>query len=598
MTSPPLPATDHVIPWRYWAWLGTPRGLAALAWVAAIGCGAAFTYRSLHWFDTPTHLPPERKRADGNSGHTQIDFGGQWLMGRMIVTGNGRQLYHRQKQWEVLRAGYPVEDESPLQREPDARREFGQSRRHADEDYQHDATNLMNWFMGADRDPRAEWKTVAGAAAAQLAQPPTGHPLAAAALERAATDAVTPEVVGRIGAAPRVGGPLYPPVHAIFYAPLGCFDSPRQAYHTFQVFAALMIPLAALGVKVLTRGRIWWSVATLCLFLFPGTRGGLDLGQNPMVSLCIVVWGWALASRGYNVAGGIVWGLFAFKPVWAAAFFLVPLLMGRWRFCLAMVATGAALGAVTLPFVGLDSWFHWLQIGREASDLYKTNDNWIHLSRDLQGIPRRVLIDFTKPDAERNTPRINALAWGLWAAVFATTVVVYSLRADRAKSTGLGAGFLFLGAFLTCFHFMYYDVLLSAMGLAVLFADPRRYLRSSAFAVAPAPVEPAVPADRALRPPDAAPAPLGARMLGYVNSFPLTVALALFVVENSLSGMELEATVGVRYYATPATDGSTNARVPRIQGDTGPRYPLDTFLVMTLWAWCGWRLLAAPRRTE
>ncbi len=597
MSSPCPPDPAPVVPHRYWAWVGTPRGRATLVWAAALGCAIAFTYRAFHWFDSPAHLTPERKRADGNSGHTQIDFGGQWLMGRMIVTGNGRRLYHRQRQWEVLREGYPVADESPIQREQGALPRYAQSKARDDEEYQHDATNLMHWFMGGGNDPRGEWKRVAGASVAPLAQPPTGNPFAAVALEKAATDAVTPEIAAKIEK-PSIGGPLYPPVHALFYVPIGLFDSPRQAYHCFQVFGVLLIPFAGLGVKVLTRGRVWWSVATLCLYLFPGTRGGLDLAQNPMISLSIVIWGWALASRGYNVAGGVVWGLFAFKPVWALAFFLVPFLMRRWRFCGAMVLTGAALGAFTLPIVGLQSWFDWLSIGNEATELYKVNNNWIHLSRDLQGLPRRALIDFTKPDAEKNTPTINRLAWAAWGAVFVTTVVVYLLRGDRSKPTGLSAGFLFLGAYLTCFHFMYYDALLAAAGIAVLFAEPQRFFRTKSFAVAPVEVEPAVPADRALPPPPASPAPLGARMLGYVNSFPLTVILALFVVENSLSGLEVEATVGVKYFAKPAPDGSTNVTPPRLTGDTGVKSPLDTYLILALWGWAGWRLVRAGDRRE
>ena len=545
MTSAPPSLDDgYAIPQRYWGWLGTPRAVAALVWIAAIGSGVAFTHRALHWFDVPPHLAPERKRADGNAGHAQIDFGGQWLMGRMVATGHGRELYHRARQRQVLRDGYPVTDESLLQQREAADSTKLRSATQSDDDTEHDANNLMNWFMGQDA--------------------PEG------------------------GAGPAIGGPLYPPVHALFYAPLGLIDRPQRAYHFFQVFCALLVPVAGLGVKVLTRGRIWWSVATLGIYLFPGTRGALDLGQNPTISLCIVIWGWALASRGYYVAGGVVWGLFAFKPVWAAAFFLVPLLMRRWRFCGAMVLTGAAFGLLTLPVVGLESWFHWLKIGREAADLYKVNDNWIHLSRDLQGIPRRILHDFTQPQERRETPLANSLAWGLWGAVFAATAAVYLLRGDRSRPTGLSAGFLFLGAYLTCFHFMYYDVLLASAAVAVLLADPKRFLRAETFAVAPA--DPAPPSDRAL-PLPTLPKPLGARMLGYVNSFPLTVVVALFLMENSLSGMELEATVGIRYYATPATDGSTNASVPRVRADTGPRYPIDTFLLMTLWAWCGWRLI-------
>src|SRR5260370_2304649 len=53
------------------------------------------------------------KRRDGNSGHTAIDFGGQWLMGRMLVTGQGRFLYERNHLRNEFRAGYPRQLEAP-----------------------------------------------------------------------------------------------------------------------------------------------------------------------------------------------------------------------------------------------------------------------------------------------------------------------------------------------------------------------------------------------------------------------------------------------------------------------------------------------------
>jgi hypothetical protein len=595
----PLPASapragDFFIPARYWTWLGTPRAAAALVWLAAVACGLAFAHRALHWFDVPDYLTPERKRLDGNCGHAQIDFGGQWVMGRMIVTGNGRQLYHRQKQWQIVRESYPVADECPLQQYESPLPVHWRKVGRPDEDLQHDSTNLMSWFMGSDQEPAAAWKKVGGATALPFAQPVTGQPLVAVALEKAAADAVTPEVEAKLNE-PHVGGPLYPPVHALFYAPLALIDRPQVAYQVLQLFCALLVPFTGYGVKVLTRGRIWWSVATLCLYAYPGMRGGLDLGQNPSISVCIAVWGWALASRGYNVAGGMMWGLFAFKPVWAAAFLLVPLLMRRWRFALAMVLTGAAFGLATLPLVGLDAWFHWLKIGGWAAKVYETNTNWIDLSRDLQGVVRRALIDFDKPDPERDTPLIHGLAWGLWGAVLATTVAVYTLRADRTRPTGVGAGFLFLGAYLTCFHFMYYDSLISAAALAVLFADPKRFVPLEPFALAPA--EAQTPPARELTP-AARTRPFGARMLCFVNSVPLTLVAALFLVENSFSGLELEATVGIGRLASPAADGSTHVKVPRVQGGSGVRYPLDTFVLMALWAWCGWCLLARREPEE
>src|SRR5262245_14644768 len=233
-------------------------------------------------------------------------------MGRMVLKGYGRELYHRQRQREVACEGYPVEAEPPVNH---AEGHLPGSRRTAakiEDDLRHDADKLLGWFMGADP---AEWKAAGGAAVLPLAQAPPGNPLAAMALHSIAQNAVTPEIVAAVSK-PAVGGPLYPPVHAFFYAPLAALP-PLQAYHTFQVIALAFVFVGALGVKVLTRGKIWWSVATIGLLLYSGTRAGLDLAQNPTVTVAIAIWGSALASRGYNTAGGVVWGLFAFKPVWA-----------------------------------------------------------------------------------------------------------------------------------------------------------------------------------------------------------------------------------------------------------------------------------------
>ena len=53
------------------------------------------------------------RRGDGNPGHTFIDFGGQWLMGRLLVTGNGQNLYKRSIQRGLLEEAYPRENEIP-----------------------------------------------------------------------------------------------------------------------------------------------------------------------------------------------------------------------------------------------------------------------------------------------------------------------------------------------------------------------------------------------------------------------------------------------------------------------------------------------------
>ncbi|MDB5313887.1 MAG: hypothetical protein JWO38_8089 [Gemmataceae bacterium] len=586
----------YVIPPRFWAWAGTRRAVRVFLWLFALGVGAHHLWHARNWLadgpDTPTH----RRRPDpGGHGHTQIDFGGQWVMGRMLVLGHGRDLYHRQRQWEVVREGYPVSAETPVQREetlvPRHLRQLARS----DDDVGHDADRLMSWFMGAD--PPQPWKTVGGAAAAPLAAGPFGGPFAAVALHQAAAQSVTSDVAAEVSA-PAVGGPLYPPVHAFFYAPLGLFDHPHDAYALFQVIAVGLAYVAGLGVNVLTRGRVWWSVASAGVLLYPGCRSGLDLGQNPTLSLCIALWGWVLAARGREWAGGAVWGIFAFKPVWGMAFFLVPLLAGRWRVCLAMVGTGAVLGALTLPVVGVQTWFDWLAVGKEAAGVYNESLNWINLSRDLQGIPRRFLLDFTRPEAERDTPQARAVAWGLWGVVFGTTVLVYRVWANRRKPIGLGAGFLFLGAFLTCYRFMYYDVLLSLVGVVCLLAEPGRFFRTRVFGVDLTPQVP-MPA-RSLDRPAAAADPFGPKLVGYVSSVPLTLLAGLYLVENVLTGLAVEATVGVIGWGHPTTaaDGATAMTTPRMHADTSIAYPWDTVLVIALWAWCGLQLILRGERSE
>jgi hypothetical protein len=263
-----------------------------------------------------------------------------------------------------------------------------------------------------------------------------------------------------------------------------------------------------------------------------------------------------------------VWGLLAFKPSWAVAFIVVPVIMGRWRFALGMAVTGAALSLATLPFVGVQTWRDWLVVVEKANDVYNKDENWINLSRDLQGMPRRVLHDFAVHEEVRDTPLARTLAWVLVGTVSGLTVLVYLWRADRREPTGLAAGFLFLGAYQFCFRFMYYDLMLSAVALAVLLADWR----------------PFVPRVYALRPdiPAGRPA-FTSRLWAAAGSFPMTVLVLLFVWDNVLVGLDIRATAEVGYLARSAP--------PRVVAQSSLVYPLDAYLLLALWLWCGVRLV-------
>jgi hypothetical protein len=145
-----------------------------------------------------------------------------------------------------------------------------------------------------------------------------------------------------------------------------------------------------------------------------------------------------------------------------------------------MLATGAALALATLPFVGLESWFDWLKVGKIAVQVYNVDENWIFLSRDLLSIPRRWLLDFDLPHDERDISWLApALGWGMLATVAVLTAGLALWRWRQARAfTGPPAAFILLAAWLGCFHFMYYDALLAAFPLLVLTAArPRDYLR-------------------------------------------------------------------------------------------------------------------------
>jgi hypothetical protein len=313
-------------------------------------------------------------------------------------------------------------------------------------------------------------------------------------------------------------------------------------------------------------------VATLLVLLFPGYAGSINLGQNATLSLGLLVTGWWLLGRGQPVAAGVVWGFLAFKPVWAVAFFLVPLLTRRWRFAAAMLLTGVALALLTLPLVGWHAWLDWMEIGRAASAGYDHHKNWVFLSRDLQNVPRRWLVTFDARDqvvfpyGER-LPKVLGL--GLWLAVTGATVAVTLARRGRAGLEGPAAAFVLLGAWLSCYHFMFYDVLLAALPVCLLFTEPRRYLELTF-----------------VRPPKL---PLSPELMAYYQpTWPaVTPAVPLLPggrgrwVWNPLPPLLLVLLIGLPHLAYQLT---RDMIFP----------PWDTFCLLALWLWCGWAWLRGP----
>ncbi len=578
-----------------WPRVTLRRILLGVAWVICVATAWQRFEHGVHMFDRndrpgsaflnslPDLPEPLRKTGannsiPGNAGHAQIDFGGQWLMGRMVATGRGQHLYDRNRHRAVLRQGYPASRDPELVRKhafpAEKRPSEVMKAEHSTEDFKTDADNLMTWMMGNDNDSK-RWSEAAQGIALALAGGGDGNPFAAAATQRLAADTLDTELIEELNR-PAVGGPLYPPVHALLYATLGLFEDAQSAYFCIQFLGIVACFISGGAAHALSRGRLAMPVSTTFILMYPGFRPGLDLGQNHSISLAILLVGWALTVRGREYAGGAVWGLLAFKPVWGLVFVLVPLLMFRWRVVLAMGAVGCGLAVATLPVVGVHSWENWLANGKEATKVYGTNKNWIELSRDLSGIPKRILIDFSKPNEERADPYAERWGWFLWGCVFIATVGIYLLRADRRQPTGLGAGFLFLGAYHCCYRFMYYDVLLSAAGVLIMFAHPGLFFRTPQY--------------KLLQP---EPGPLYRRARLYVASIPLLLIALLLWNENGLMSLRPRATVGADYFAVEkkTADGKATSHTPTLSATTDYFHPVDGVLLLVLWGWAGWRLL-------
>ena len=560
--------SESLIPAPIWKYARWPLWIGI--WCACIWATYDRGHRCWHEFDTEKY-GKEYERGDGNSGHTQIDFGGQWVMGRMIWEGHGYELYDRNRIRDVVRRGLPYEDEHATSQEsiiPPSLRKRGAT----NATDRHDHEKMMGWLMG--NDPHLHNYEFGKGIAVPLMGGSHGNPFVAAALQKISDEKLTPELAKELEK-PIIGGALYPPIHGFYYAPLGAMRA-QDGYRTLQMLSLLAAYIGGLAVRFMSRGRVWIPLATLIILMLPGVRPGLDLGQNQMISLMIILIGWALFVRDYEVGAGIIWGLMAFKPVWAISFILVPMLMGRLRFFVAMAATGASLILVTLPFVGIKTWQNWIEVGQLATGLYSTDQNWVRLSRDLAGVVRRLVVDTDIAPVPQSVAA-DWLAVILPGFVILGTAFVYLKRADRAKTLGIAPAFVLLAAYLGCYRFMYYDVTLSFAALAAFFATPRLWQKPTVLSI----------------PTDATDNALSQRSYSvYLNSIPLLILCLLLILENWLLASQFRYMFMLDGFSRSAVNdfGVVSEYTPHLSGITNYYYPTDTYLLFALWLWLGWRL--------
>jgi hypothetical protein len=125
--------------------------------------------------------------------------------------------------------------------------------------------------------------------------------------------------------------------------------------------------------------------------------------------------------------------------------------------------------------------------------------------------------------------------------------------------------------------------------MAMLVADPRRFVRPVLLAVAPAPaaLSKYFGPRPAAEPLAEAVVPAAPRTAAVLNSFVLTALAALILIEQAFTNLDAHATVSVGVF-------------PRLRplafssGQSGT--PWDTFVLLGLWAYCGVRVVMGDTR--
>lgn len=324
------------------------------------------------------------------NGHVTCDFAGQWLMGRMFFKGLPQELYLTAPQRKILAEGYKVGDPALHQLVVDLPDETA---RKALQD------KLDDHWTKMIRD----------------------------ILEKNHSGFV-------------VEGALYPPTAGLLFWPFSLMTP--QASHAVIVFVHFLLAiLNGWFISRITRHRLQWGEAVLLIFAFPNCFQAFLLGQNSMFSLFFLCAGWYCLHRGWPLCGGLVWAAFAYKPVFALSLLLVPVLLPNRRMLVGMVFGGMVYCLATLPFVGtvgmdrlvkrlwqgkvdnpatdevltefqkktadqapphdmppsvaarMNPWERWLLVGKNAGHIYSYDANWVWMSRDLVGLPRRKMWD-------------------------------------------------------------------------------------------------------------------------------------------------------------------------------------------------------------
>jgi len=231
------------------------------------------------------------------------------------------------------------------------------------------------------------------------------------------------------------------------------------------ILAALALFVVAAVVFGGVGGRpASWFVAAIAILCFAGVGTTLHLGQNALLTLCVLALGWQDLVRRRDLAAGLWWGLLAYKVHWLLAVGWVPLAIGRPRVVLGMAASAGAFALAATAFLGPEAWGRWLWQAAALDHASATDpffrEYLLIMGCDLRSVLHRYI----------EWPTVARTAgWAALAAVALVTAVWYRRRPGADPAGREGAGLMFASG-LTAAHVYYYDETVFLLPLLILWS--------------------------------------------------------------------------------------------------------------------------------
>lgn len=191
----------------------------------------------------------------------------------------------------------------------------------------------------------------------------------------------------------KVGSLYYPPLMAVLYAPLGALSLPQAA--EVMSYLNFIFGFALAGLVWFLFGReFWFAACLLAVFSHYAFMWNFVLGQNGLVSACILVAGAVLLQSGRLSLAGICWAFLLYKPSWLAALALVLTLVGQWKALRSLFVGTSAIFLISAAITGIQVWFEYAQllpalfsVGANTGFAFSVNDTTLFFWKTVFQLP-------------------------------------------------------------------------------------------------------------------------------------------------------------------------------------------------------------------